>query len=262
MSAWSMSRGGPLPDTEIDAVVALLRSWQVAPAALVDAEAVTGDPARGASLYAAACAKCHGRPEAPEKGPRLWTPELLAAASDGFLRVTIAEGRPGTTMPSFAGQLAEDEIRHVVSYLRSLARPPHELTPIPPRPGQLADVVVNPAGPDAALPSPVPFVPVEEVARELARGAAFVLLDARPPSDYVREHIAGAVSAPFYEVEAYAPQLPKERYVVTYCGCPHAESGVARDALLRLGFPRVAVLDEGVSVWRERGYLMRAGALP
>jgi rhodanese-related sulfurtransferase len=75
-------------------------------------------------------------------------------------------------------------------------------------------------------------------------------------------HIAGAISVPFYEVNEYAKQLPKDRYILTYCGCPHAESGKARDALRALGYPRAAVMDEGLFAWRDRGYPVRGGAKP
>ena len=88
-----------------------------------------------------------------------------------------------------------------------------------------------------------------------------VILDARPPSDYSRAHIAHAISAPFYETADYAAQIPKDAPVVTYCGCPHAESGVAADTLRARGYTTF-VLDEGFTVWRERGYPVRGGPRP
>jgi rhodanese-related sulfurtransferase len=36
----------------------------------------------------------------------------------------------------------------------------------------------------------------------------------------------------------------------------------ARDALRALGYKKVAVLDEGINVWRDRGYPVRGGAKP
>ena len=262
MSAWSKARGGPLEAEDIDAIVALIRSWGRRPYASVDGEKVEGDAARGGPIYERACQGCHGAGGRGGTAPQLSNAELLAVASDGFLRAAIARGRPGTPMPAYEGQLAAGEIGDLVKLLRSWQVPVDDAAPTPPRPGQLTSVVVNPGGPDANLPSPADFVPADDVKRELDRGASFVIADARAPSDYVKGHIAGAISVPFSEVEAYAAQIPKDRYMITYCGCPHAVSVQARDAFRRLGYPRAAVLDEGVYVWQDRGYPMKAGAEP
>ena len=69
-------------------------------------------------------------------------------------------------------------------------------------------------------------------------------LDARAPSDYLVEHISGAVSVPFYDPEPYFAQLPKNAWLVCYCACPHAESGQLAQKLLAKGFTKVTVLDE------------------
>jgi cytochrome c oxidase cbb3-type subunit 3/ubiquinol-cytochrome c reductase cytochrome c subunit len=94
------------------------------------------------------------------------------------------------------------------------------------------------------------------------RGVSFVLADARAPSDYSGSHIEGAISVPFYRVREYSPELPKDQFIITYCACPHAESGAAAGELRLRGFPRVAVLDEGFKVWRSRGYPVRSGGKP
>jgi len=75
-------------------------------------------------------------------------------------------------------------------------------------------------------------------------------------------HVAGAISVPFYTVNDYAAQIPKDRWILTYCACPHAASVKARDALRALGYKNVAVLDEGINVWRDKGYPVRGGSKP
>jgi cytochrome c oxidase cbb3-type subunit 3 len=262
MSAWSKSRGGPLVDRDIDAIVSLVRSWQARPFVSVDADRVDGDPARGEPIYARECAGCHGGQGAGGLHPQLSNPEFLAAASDGFLRASIARGRPGTPMPAYESRLTPTELGDVVRLIRSWQKPVDEAGGTPAKPGELVNIVINPSGPDATLPAPTDFVPVDDVKREIDRGAAIILADARAPSDYVKEHIVGAISVPFYDVGAYAAQIPKDKYIVTYCGCPHAVSGQSRDAFRALGYPRVAVLDEGVYVWKERGYPVKSGPLP
>jgi rhodanese-related sulfurtransferase len=75
----------------------------------------------------------------------------------------------------------------------------------------------------------------------------------------MREHITGAVSVPFYDPSPYFDKLPKDTWLVCYCACPHAESGQLARALNAKGFSKVAVLDEGLGVWKSRGYPMTAG---
>ncbi len=262
MSAWSVERGGPLDDAGIKAIVAYLRRLAAHtredPSGLV----VRGDAASGAKSYAARCESCHGRSGVGGRYVNLGNPELLAIASDGFLLRSLEQGRPGTPMPAYEGQLSPTEGADLVALMRSWQRPPDGALPLPPRPGQLGAVVLNPGATNAEFPGIDRFVPADTVKAAMDRALRLVVLDARPPSDYSRAHVAGAISAPFYEVMEYAGQIPKDVTVVAYCGCPHAESGQAVDTLKRLGYPRAYVLDEGFGVWRERGYPVRGGANP
>ncbi len=265
MSPWSMARGGPLSFDDASSLVAYMRTWQKGPAEATESRTVdsgTASAERGAPLYAAQCAKCHGKQGKEGKYGALANPELLASASDGFLATTIERGRDGTPMPSFNGKLTKAQIDDVVALLRSWKRPPDETPPLPPRPGELASVILNPQGPQPAFEAKTDFIKVDDVKKQVDRKATMVIIDARPPSDYARMHVAGAISVPFYEVEAYAKQLPKDRYIISYCGCPHAESGKVRDGLRTLGFTRTAVMDEGLYAWRDRGYPVRGGAKP
>jgi cytochrome c oxidase cbb3-type subunit 3/ubiquinol-cytochrome c reductase cytochrome c subunit len=88
------------------------------------------------------------------------------------------------------------------------------------------------------------------------------LLDARAPSDYASEHIAGAVSVPFYDPDPYMPSLPRDSWIVCYCACPHAESGQLAQRLMAKGFTKVTVLDEGFGFWRTRKYPTHTGVDP
>jgi cytochrome c oxidase cbb3-type subunit 3/ubiquinol-cytochrome c reductase cytochrome c subunit len=297
MSAWSLVHGGPLGDAQAADLVAYIRTWQRTPgggardaAAAPPASAAPpaganeaganeagaseagardagpGAPAgvavRGAPVYTARCASCHGTKGLDGKYNELANPELLASASDAFLTTTIARGRAGTPMPAFHGKLTPAQIADVVALLRSWQRPPEELPELPPRPGALQHVVLNPHGPRPAFDPKADFIGVDIVKRELDRHASMILVDARPPGDYARMHVAGAISVPFYEVDKYAAQIPKDRYVITYCSCPHGSSVKGREAFRKLGYPHVAVLDEGILRWRDRGYGVRGGGKP
>jgi cytochrome c oxidase cbb3-type subunit 3/ubiquinol-cytochrome c reductase cytochrome c subunit len=263
MSAWSVARGGPLGYDDASAIVALLRTWQKGPSVSTDERKAAGDAERGAPLYATHCASCHGAKGRDGKHNALANPELLSSATDGFLAATIERGRAGTPMVSFSAKLTTAQIDDVVALLRSWQKAPEEPPALPPKPGALVDVVINPRGPQAKLDAKADFIKADLVKAEVVdRHATMIIVDARPPSDYARMHIAGAISVPFYQVEAFSKQIPKDRFVLTYCACPHAESVKVRDALRALGYPRVAVIDEGILVWRDRGYPVRGGAKP
>ena len=262
MSAWSVARGGPLAYPDASAIVAYLRTWQKKPSEPEDPRVVSGNAAAANGTYNAQCASCHGVKGRNGKYNSLANHELLTAASDGFLATTIERGRAGTPMVGFAGKLTKTQIDDLVALVRSWKIPPEELPDLPPKAGALTSIVVNPKGPQPELEEGASFIKVDAVKKELDRGASMVIIDARPPADYARMHIAGAISVPFYATADYAKQLPKDRYILTYCACPHAESGQVRDALRKLGYPRVAVIDEGLLVWRDRGYGVRGGAKP
>jgi cytochrome c oxidase cbb3-type subunit 3/ubiquinol-cytochrome c reductase cytochrome c subunit len=106
------------------------------------------------------------------------------------------------------------------------------------------------------------YTGVDVVAGQLRTGARMVFLDARTPSDYVTEHIAGAISVPFYDVAPYVPQLPRDTWLVCYCACPHELSSQLAETLLREDFDKVTVLDEGIPVWRKHGYPTHSGREP
>lgn len=127
MRAWSQGAGGPLRPTEIEDVIAFLRTWQREVPKLPLRRVGRGDPSQGRKLYETACANCHGWQGQGElgMGPALNNPDFLAAVDDRFLWATIAYGRRETPMfPSLHGldgvrQFSEADIEDVVAYLRS-----------------------------------------------------------------------------------------------------------------------------------------------
>jgi cytochrome c oxidase cbb3-type subunit 3/ubiquinol-cytochrome c reductase cytochrome c subunit len=264
MSAWGQSKGGPLAPKEVDAVVKFLRSWQKEPSAQLDNRALVGDATRGTQLYTEHCESCHGVQGVGGPNLHIGGPELLASASNGFLRFAIERGRPGTTMPSFGKKLDKAAIDDVLVALRSWHRPA-AVPDVPPRvpPIPLGPVPLNPKGPEPQSFKAHPdMTSVDIVHRELARGARFAILDARAPSDYAREHITGAVSVPFYDPAPYFEGLPKDAWLVCYCACPHAESGQLAQKLMAQGFKKVTVLDEGLNVWRSKGHPITTSQKP
>lgn len=263
MSPWAARLGGPLEPADVAALLGFLRSWQTQPAIELDETPLRGASFTGASIFSRECAKCHG-PKAPNL--RLMNPQLLEHASAGFLRHAVGNGRPPTSMRAYSELLGERGVEDVVAYLVTLAHSPAmqnagvvEL----PKPFPRSAVPLNPRGREPrdfkALPD---FTPVDIVARELKAGAKLTLLDARAPTDYAREHIKGAVNVPFYDPSPLFEKLPKQGWLVCYCGCPHAESGALAEKLSAAGFKQVTVLNEGLGDWMTKGHPMRSGPNP
>lgn len=262
MSAWSRERGGPLTEEDADGIVAYLRTLQTEPDVPLDARSIGGDPNRGRAVFETECRGCHGENGENGRYIQLANPVFLASASDAYVRAAIERGRAGTPMEAFRGRLTSQTIDDLVALARSWQRPVDGPESLPPRPGGLVDVVVNPSGQDPGWDAASQFISVDRVKQAMDEGASFVLADARPPSDYSGGHITRAVSVPFFEVDAYLSEIPKTKFVITYCACPHAESGVAATIFRARGYSRVAVLDEGFKLWRARGYPVRSGAKP
>lgn len=266
MSAWGTQHGGPLAEADIDAIISFLRTWAPGPRTQLDERPLTGDVERGSSVYARECTQCHGARGVGGTYERIGGPELLLDATNGYLRRAVQRGRPGTVMPAFESRLGAGGVEDVVALLRSwqpasapaAALPPARLPPLP-----LGPVPLNPSGPE-----PVGFhsqgqpTPAAVIKAQLDRGARMALLDARAPSDYVRLHIQGAVSVPFYDPSPYFAALPRNTWLVCYCACPHAESGQLAHKLNEKGFTKVTVLDEGLGVWQARNYPTRGGLAP
>lgn len=97
------------------------------------------------------------------------------------------------------------------------------------------------------------MVPVSQVVAAVDAGADIVFVDARPPLDYESGHVAGAISVPYFEAEKHLDRVPRDRWAVVYCECPHAEAQQVADALLAAGYTKVKVIDEGLGGWRDLG---------
>ena len=98
------------------------------------------------------------------------------------------------------------------------------------------------------------FVSVDDVKKAVDAKQDFILVDARPPSDFAVEHIVGAVNVPYFEVDKHLSKLPKDKWIVTYCACPHAEAEEAARQLTKNGYTKVKVMDEGYFGWVDKKY--------
>jgi mono/diheme cytochrome c family protein len=136
MSPFGDEFGGPLDNTQLDALVAFLRSWEEnppveepptfeteTPPPTPEVTAPTPEPIpslTGGQLYAIACASCHGAQGEGDLGPALNTQEFQDQYSDQELFDTINEGHPATPMAAWGENLSDEQIQLLVDYVRVL----------------------------------------------------------------------------------------------------------------------------------------------
>lgn len=255
MAAYGMLRGGPLDDVQIDAIVAYLRSKGPYPVPIPETPLV-GDPVRGAAHFAQHCQSCHGTATERGTAPTLHNAEFLANARPAFIRFAIEHGRPPTPMPAFTGKLSSEEIGDLVVWLKSLAPEGPASRPVAdPRVPDNLPVVINPKGGHPSFDlRENRYVSAEQVKRALDKKQRIVILDARPPSDWIQFHIPGSISFPYHDI-SNIERIPNDgTWVVAYCACPHHASGEVVDALRKRDYQNTAVLDEGILIWRNLGY--------
>lgn len=80
-----------------------------------------GDIQRGARLFAANCALCHGPKGAGGRGADLARPRLTRATDDEALFQIVHDGIPGTEMPANR-TMTDHETWQVTAYVRTLGR--------------------------------------------------------------------------------------------------------------------------------------------
>jgi mono/diheme cytochrome c family protein len=135
MPAFAVDAGGPLLETQIDALASeMLARWSQpalvenlslpryeAEAAIIHSS--VSDHERGAAVYATACARCHGVDgTGGPHGGSVVDPAYLALVSDQALRTAVIAGRTDLGMPDWReavpGQpLTPQQIADVVAWL-------------------------------------------------------------------------------------------------------------------------------------------------
>lgn len=257
MAGYGKQVGGPLDDTAVDSIVAWLRGQAKGPVEQLPAVG-GGDPKKGQGLYAQNCQKCHGDSKTRGDAVHLANSRFLTTATDSFIAYAIVHGRPGTPMESWGMKLSDASLADIVAYVRSFETPDAPAS-LPPPTGK-EPLFINPGGkPPASFkltadPDQKPrYVTIDQVKKAMDDKRKMIIIDARPPSDWMRVHITGAVSIPYHDMKRL-DEIPKDAWVIAYCACPHHLSGIVVDELQKRGYAHALVLDEGILEWHRRGY--------
>jgi cytochrome c oxidase cbb3-type subunit 3/ubiquinol-cytochrome c reductase cytochrome c subunit len=260
MAAWDKEKGGPLTRQDAMAIVSFFRTWQKEPSIDVSQTVVAGNAENGGNIYEQWCAACHGKYGAGGKAVKLNNPVFQETASDGFIRYAIENGRRQTPMTAYKKILDNPQMDDGVCYIRTLKPNTPLVETVAADTGQLSKLieekgVLNPGKPAADFSlKDNRYVPADDVFAAYSEGRSFIIIDARPQSDFLRSHITGALSIPFYDIDGAVGLLPKDVWIIFYCVCPHALSGRAADKLKAAGYDKVGVLDEGFFFWQNKGY--------
>ena len=116
-----------LSDSQIEDIIAFLRTWQEVPGIALNPNPVWGNPEDGKVLFRGNCGACHGyNGEGTDFGPALNNQVFLDLASDDFIRQTIIRGRAGTVMKPFlkgsdlaVTELDPYQINDIVAFIRT-----------------------------------------------------------------------------------------------------------------------------------------------
>jgi rhodanese-related sulfurtransferase len=94
-----------------------------------------------------------------------------------------------------------------------------------------------------------------EVKKKIDKGGKFLLVDVREESEYVKDHLPGAIHLGKgiieRDIEEKVPDFNAE--IVLYCGGGF-RSALAADNLQKMGYTNVISMDGGIRDWREKGY--------
>lgn len=76
----------------------------------------------GEKIYKQQCFACHGdngKGEGAREGTSLNNQQFLSTVTDKDLYNQVKYGREGTVMPAYGGNLSEDDLEHIVAYIRN-----------------------------------------------------------------------------------------------------------------------------------------------
>ncbi|NIM92719.1 MAG: c-type cytochrome [Anaerolineales bacterium] len=121
MSPFGTTYGGPLDDSEIESIVAFIRSWEINPPVELPPEIAERPLApSGNEIYSEVCARCHGTGGEGGIGPTLLSQAFQDRYNDQELFDIIGIGHEATVMVPWGEILTSDQIQQIVEFIREL----------------------------------------------------------------------------------------------------------------------------------------------
>ncbi|NIW41607.1 MAG: c-type cytochrome, partial [candidate division Zixibacteria bacterium] len=122
MSPFGLSFGGPLDETEIDALISYIRTWESNPPVEVPPEiSVETVALSGSEIFKTLCSQCHGdAAEGGEIGPSLRSADFREEKTREEIFTIINQGHEATAMIAWGEILTSDQIDQVVEFILSL----------------------------------------------------------------------------------------------------------------------------------------------
>ena len=119
MPSWS-----DLPPQNTADLIKYIRQWQKDPSRSAATKYVSGNIARGDSLFHYLCSRCHGTTGSGGIGPAILYPDFLRVAPDDFLRLTILGGRDHSAMfglqeAKITRKKRQQRVNDLLTYIKS-----------------------------------------------------------------------------------------------------------------------------------------------
>jgi rhodanese-related sulfurtransferase len=108
--------------------------------------------------------------------------------------------------------------------------------------------------PISLSPTPLPQISVSELASKLVEGERLLILDIRPKSEYLAEHIPDSVSIPYYEIGSKGAELTLLTDWPTVVVCQNSECpgiDIANRDLRAIGFSNAFLLEGGIEAYKQ-----------
>lgn len=176
-----------------------------------------------------------------------WMLALVLALSLTACSTTAPNGAETGTTPAPAGDATTPETVVATADAQAPAAPTQEAA------AQTAAEAFVEGGPH--------YVAAAALAEALDAGSVPIqVVDSRAPANFEFGHIPGSINVPYYEPEKHLDKLPKDKWIVTYCECPHAEADQLAAALEAEGYTMVRVIDEGLQGWTALGRTLDSSA--
>jgi phage shock protein E len=105
--------------------------------------------------------------------------------------------------------------------------------------------------PRTPIASPITTLTPTDV-HSLMSSTSVALVDAREPSEFRAERIAGAINIPLSQLETQADRIPTDRPVILHC-LSGRRSKSALELCTRFGLPVDTHMSGGISAWKAAG---------